>query len=101
MCPNFNCLLTLGGHAQQGLQYLGLFVWVCVSVKSHLTLRMSNQAINKRAYSVAYERPKICGDLPKKTAFESYAAKHEQKSQYANLPAYPWSAFSAQCTAKH
>ena len=48
---------------------------------------MSNRAINERAYLVAYECQKICGDLPDTTAFKSYAAKHERKSQYANLPA--------------
>ena len=62
---------------------------------------MSNRAINERAYSVACERQKIRGDLPEKTAFKSYFAKHERKSQYANLSAYLRSAFSAQCTAKH
>ena len=54
---------------------------VCVSVKSHLTSRMSNRAINEHAYLVAYERQKICGDLPETTAFKRYAAKHERKSQ--------------------
>ena len=49
---------------------------------------MSNQAINEHAYLVAYERQKICGDLPETTAFKSYAEKHERKSQYANLPDY-------------
>ena len=67
---------------------------VCVSVKSHLTPRMSNRAINKHAYLLAYECQKICGDLPKTTAFKSYAAKHERKCQYANLQAYLQSAFS-------
>ena len=61
---------------------------VCLSVKSHLTSRMSNRSINERAYLLAYERQKICGDLPETTAFKSYAAKHKRKSQYANLPAY-------------
>ena len=78
----------------------GYSTWVCVcvclSVKPHLTLRMSNRAINEHAYLVAYERQKICGDLPETTAFKRYAAKHERKSQYANLPAYPRSAFSTQ-----
>ena len=60
-------------------------VGVCVPVKSHLTSRISNR---KPAYSVACERQKICGDLPEKTAFKSYAAKHKRKSQCANLPAY-------------
>ena len=74
---------------------LCLSVSVCVSVfKSHLTSQMSNRAINEHAYLVAYERQKICGDFPEMTAFKSYAAKHERKSQYANFQAYPRSAFS-------
>ena len=48
-----------------------------MSVKSHLTSEMSNRAIKEHAYLVAYERLKICGDLPITTAFMSYAAKHE------------------------
>ena len=48
-----------------------------MSVKSHLTSRMSNRAIKEHADLVAYERQKICGDLPETTAFKSYAAKHE------------------------
>ena len=54
---------------------------VCLS---HLTSRISNRAVNERAYLVACERQKICGDLPETTAFKSYAAKHKRKSQYAN-----------------
>ena len=73
----------------------------CLSVKSHLTSQMSNGAINERAYSVAFERQKICEDLPEKTAFKSYATKQGQKSKYANFPAYSWLGFSAQRTAKH
>ena len=61
---------------------------------------MSNRAINEHAYLMAYERQKICGDFPETTAFKSYAAKHERKSQYANFQAYPRSAFSAWRTAK-
>ena len=34
---------------------------MCRSVKSHLTSRMSNRAINERAYSEACEPQKICG----------------------------------------
>ena len=58
--------------------------FVILSVKRDLTSRMSNRAISERAYSVAYERQKICGDFPETTAFKSYAEKHERKSQYAN-----------------
>ena len=74
-------------------------LFVCLSVKSHLTSRMTNRAIIEHAYLVAYERQNICGDLPETTAFKSYAAKHERKSQYANLLAYPRSAFSNRRTA--
>ena len=61
-------LFILGVHAQRGWVCL----CVCVSVKSHLTSRMSNRAINERAYLVAYERQNICGDLPETTAFKRY-----------------------------
>ena len=60
-----------------------------MSVKSHLTSEMSNRAIKEHAYLVAYERQNICGDLPETTAFKSYAAKHERKSQYANYSDLP------------
>ena len=53
---------------------------MCVSVKSHLTSRMSNQAINERAYLVAYECQKICGDLHETTGFKSYAANTSEKA---------------------
>ena len=58
---------------------------------------MSNRAINRRAYWAAYKRQKFRGDSPEMTAFRSYSAKHERKSQYANLSAYPRSAFPARC----
>ena len=68
---------------------------VCVSVKSHLTSRMNNRAINKRAYSVACERQKNYEDL-----LHSRVMPRNTREK-ASLLAYPWSAFSAQCTAKH
>ena len=70
---------------------------VCVSVTFDLPSRMSNRAINKRAYLAAYKRQKFRGDSPETTAFRSYSAKHERKSQYANLSAYLRSAFPARC----
>ena len=64
------------------MRSVGYSSWVCLCVcLSHLTSRMSNRAINEHAYLVAYERQKICGDFPETTAFKSYAAKHERKSQ--------------------
>ena len=52
-------LLTLGAHAQRGLQYLGLCV--CVSVKSHLTYGASVRPENAVKYSAGNEGRKICG----------------------------------------
>ena len=68
---------------------------VCVSVKSHLTYGASVRPENAVTYSAGNESQKICGDLPETTAFKSYAAKHERKSQYANYSDLPMSAFSA------
>ena len=68
---------------------------VCVSVKSHLTYGASFRPENAVTYSAGNEGEKICGDLPETTAFKSYAAKHERKSQYANYSDLPMSAFSA------
>ena len=39
-------------------------------------------------------------DLPERTMFKRYAAKHERKSQLLIIPTYPRSAFSAQHRAK-
>ena len=58
---------------------------VCLSVcLSHLTYGASVRPENAVTYSAGNEGQKICGDLPETTAFKSYAAKHERKSQYAN-----------------
>ena len=71
----------------------GYSTWVCVSVclsvKSHLTYGASVRPENTVTYSVGNEGQKICGDLPETTAFKSYAAKHERKSQYANYSDLP------------
>ena len=71
------------------------WVFFCVSVKSHLTYRASVRPENAVTYSAGNEGQKYCGDLPETTAFNGYAAKHERKSQYANLSDLPMSAFSA------
>ena len=60
-------------------------VSVCLSVKSHLSYGASVRPENAVTYSAGNEGQKICGDLPETTAFKSYAAKHERKSQYANF----------------
>ena len=66
----------------------GYSTWVCVSVclfvKSHLTYGASVHPENAVTYSAGNEGHNICGDLPETTAFKSYSAKHERKSQYAN-----------------
>ena len=61
-----------------------LCVCVCLSVKSHLTYGASVRPENAVTYSTGNEGQKICVDLPETTAFKSYAAKYERKSQYAN-----------------
>ena len=72
-----------------------------MSVTFDLPSRMSNRAINRRAYRAAYKRQKFRGDSPETTAFRSYGAKHKRKSQYANLSAYPRSAFTTRCRPRH
>ena len=58
--------------------------YVCLLIKSNLTYGASVRPENTAMYSAGNEGQKICGDLPKTTAFKSYATKHEQKGQYAN-----------------
>ena len=62
---------------------------VCVSVKSHLTNGASVRSENVVMYSAGNEGKKICGDLPETTAFKCYTAKHERKSQCANISDLP------------
>ena len=62
---------------------------VCLSVKSHLTYGASVRPKNAVTCTAGNEGKKICGDLPETTAFKSYAAKHERKSQYANYSDLP------------
>ena len=57
--------LTLGAHAQRGLQYLGsvclcVCVSVCLSVKSHLTYGASIRPENAVTYSAGNEGQNIC-----------------------------------------
>ena len=84
-------IITLGAQAQRGLQYLGLSVClsVCVSVKSHLTYGASVHSDNPVTYSAGNKGKKNREDLHETTAFKSYAAKHERKSQYANYSDIP------------
>ena len=65
-----------------------------MSIESHLTSRKS---IKECAYLVGCERQKICRYLPETTVCKSYAAKHSEKSQYADysdLPKRPTIAMS-------
>ena len=68
-------------------------VSVCLSVKSHLTYEASVGPENAVTYSAGNEGQNICGDLPETTAFKSYSAKHERKSQYANYSDSPTVSF--------
>ena len=79
----------------------GYSTWLCVSVcvsvylsvKSHLTYGVSVHPENAVTYSAGNEGQKICGDLPETTAFKSYSAKYELKSQYANYSDLPTVSF--------
>ena len=53
---------------------------VCVSA-SHLTYGAYVRPGNAVTYSAGNQGKIICEDLPETTAFKSYAAKHERKSQ--------------------
>ena len=44
---------------------------MCVSVTQHLTSQMSNCAVKKCTYSVAYDRQNIVGIFSEMTAFKS------------------------------
>ena len=72
----------------------GYSSWVCLCVclsvcLSHLTYGASVRPENAVTYSAGNEGKKICGNLPETTAFKSYAAKHERKSQYADFSDLP------------
>ena len=79
-------LLTLGAHAQRGLQYLGLSVCLsvclsfCVSVTQHLTSPMFFRLTNDTTYLTGNEGQNFCGDFPETTAFERYAVKTSEKA---------------------
>ena len=92
--------LTLGAHAQRGLQFLGLSVCCCLSVKSHLTYGASVPPKNAVTYSAGNEGQKSCGDLPETTAFKSYAAKHERKMLIFRLTRSQLSPFDTQRSAR-
>ena len=74
-----------------------LSVSVCLSVSQHLTSRISNRAINERAYSVECERQTV---MPESTPFKRHAAKHERKKQLLITLAYSLSGFTTQRRAK-
>ena len=66
---------------------------VCVSVclLSHISPMERLFVLKTRAvtYSAGNEGQEFYGDLPEITAFKSYAAKHERRSQYANYSDLP------------
>ena len=85
--------LTLGMHAQRGLQYLSLSVCLFVCLLSHIS-PMEHLFILITLSPASNEGENICRDLPETTAFKSYAAKHERKSQYyANYSDLPTVSF--------
>ena len=63
-------------------------VCVCVCVCQSVNYGASVRPENAATYSAGNEGQNICGDLPETTAFKSYAAKHERKSQLLIIPTY-------------
>ena len=82
---NFERLLTLGVHAQEGYcSWVCVCVCVCLSVKSHLTSGTSVRPENTVTYSAGNRGQNICGVFFKTAPFKSYGVKRKQKSQYTN-----------------
>ena len=52
-------------------------------------MEASGRPENAAMYSASNESHDICGDLPAMTAFKSYTAKHERRSQYVNYSNLP------------
>ena len=59
-------------------------VFVCLSVKSHLTSGASVRPENTVTYSAGNGGQKICGVFFETVPFKSYGVKRKRKSQYAN-----------------
>ena len=77
--------LTLGAHAQRGLQYLVCHS-VCLSVCYHVFCHYVQQGGQKAipTGSVPHWLDFKNGDFRKSTAFKSYGVKTKRTSQYAN-----------------
>ena len=84
-------LLTLGAHAQRGLQYLVCHS-VCLSVcllPRFLPLRATRRPKSNTNGSVPHWLDFKNGDFRKSTAFKSYGVKTKRTSQYANEHGLP------------
>ena len=92
------CSLTLGAHAQRGLQYLvchSVCLSVCPSVRLsvcyHVFCHYAQQGGQKAipTGSVPHWLDFKNGDFRKSTAFKSYGVKTKRTSQYANEHGLP------------
>ena len=89
-CTCCTCLLTLGAHAQRGLQYLvckSVRLSVCYHVFCHHAQQGGQKAIPM--VSVPHWLDFKNGDFRKSTAFKSYGMKTKRTSQYANEHSLP------------
>ena len=87
-------LLTLGAHAQRGLQYLvchsvcpSIRLSVCYHVFCHYAQQGGQKAIPTGSVPHWLDFKK--GDFCKNTAFKSYGVKTKRTSQYANEHGLP------------
>ena len=86
--------LTLGAHAQRGLQYLvchSVRPSVCLSVCYHVFCHYAQQGGEKAipTGSVPHWLDFKNSDFRKSTAFKSYGVKTKRTSQYANEHGLP------------
>ena len=89
-------LLTLGAHAQRGLQYLGLSVCVCVCLLSHISpterlFVLKTLSHTQRATKVK----KFVGICLKRLRSRVMPRNMSEKANMLIISTYPMSAFSA------
>ena len=90
--PTNKALLTLGAHAQRGLQYLGL----CVCLLSHISpteglFVLKTLSRTQRATKVK----KFVGICLKRLRSRVMPRNMSEKAKMLIIQTYPWSAFSA------
>ena len=90
-CTSYTAIITLGAHAQRGLQY-SFCHSVCYQVFCHYAQQGGQKAILTGSVPpsmVPHWLHFKKGDFRKSTAFKSYGVKTKRTSQYANEHGLP------------